>query len=227
MISLAVSFAAGAIFGIALAAPPGPMNAIIAEESVFRGWLAGFRAGLGAMTADLLFMFLSLVGVVAIVDQVPALRTAMIFIGGLLMCYFAYEAFTEARGSFTDAAELDDDSRGFRRAFVLALTNPYQVIFWLTIGIGLLQDGQLDLAAHAPILGELTGTGSIIVQTGSPALLIGFFGGILIWVTAYPAVVVAAGDRIDAAAPLIAVLSGLVLAGFGIGFLFDAITTIL
>ena len=56
---------AGAVFGLALAAPPGPMNAVIAEESVLRGWLAGFTAGLGAMTADFVFLLLSLAGVVA------------------------------------------------------------------------------------------------------------------------------------------------------------------
>ncbi|MFC6730652.1 LysE family translocator, partial [Natronoarchaeum mannanilyticum] len=47
MPSLALSAAVGAVFGLVLAAPPGPMNAIIAEESVLRGWPAGFRAGLG------------------------------------------------------------------------------------------------------------------------------------------------------------------------------------
>ncbi|PSQ07608.1 lysine transporter LysE, partial [Halobacteriales archaeon QS_6_71_20] len=63
--AVAVSLAAGVVFGLALAAPPGPMNAVIAEESVLRGWRAGFRAGLGAATADAVFLVLSLVGVVA------------------------------------------------------------------------------------------------------------------------------------------------------------------
>jgi threonine/homoserine/homoserine lactone efflux protein len=45
MTGLIVTLGAGVIFGIALTAPPGPMNAIIAEESVARGWLAGFKAG--------------------------------------------------------------------------------------------------------------------------------------------------------------------------------------
>jgi NhaP-type Na+/H+ or K+/H+ antiporter len=40
------------------------MNAIIAEESVLRGWTAGFRAGLGAATADGVFFVLAALGVV-------------------------------------------------------------------------------------------------------------------------------------------------------------------
>jgi len=57
-----ISFLAGMVFGLALAAPPGPMNAIIAEESVVRGWSAGFKAGLGAMLADVVFFLLALAG---------------------------------------------------------------------------------------------------------------------------------------------------------------------
>ncbi len=223
MSSAIVSAFAGVLFGLALAAPPGPMNALIAEESVLRGWGAGFRAGLGAMTADLVFCVLALVGVVAIVDRVPALQTAMVAIGGVLMCYFAYEAVQEARGTFVDK-EMASATAGFTKTFVLALTNPYQVIFWLTIGVGMLERGTLDVLAAVPRLGL---EGLFVVQTGSPALLIGFFGGIVIWITAYPAGLVALGDRIDAAAPLIASLSGVVLAGFGVGFLLDAITTVL
>ncbi|PSP69323.1 lysine transporter LysE, partial [Halobacteriales archaeon QH_6_68_27] len=80
---------AGAVFGLALAAPPGPMNAVIAEESVLRGWLAGFPAGLGAMTADFVFFVLSLAGVVAFLDSAPTVRAVMIAAGGVLMLYFA------------------------------------------------------------------------------------------------------------------------------------------
>ena len=39
--NLLVTLGAGVVFGLALAAPPGPMNAVIAEESVLRGWFAG------------------------------------------------------------------------------------------------------------------------------------------------------------------------------------------
>ena len=58
------TLAVGAVFGLALAAPPGPMNAVIAEESVVRGWFAGVRAGLGAAIADVLFFALAYLGLV-------------------------------------------------------------------------------------------------------------------------------------------------------------------
>lgn len=225
MWELTVSLLAGVLFGLALAAPPGPMNALIAEESVLRGWFAGFRAGFGAMLADVLFVTLTFIGVVTVVEQFPQLRTAMIGIGGIIMCYFAYQAFSEARGSLT-GGDVSDESHGFSKAFVLSLTNPYQILFWLTIGIGLLRPGELDIFAQLPAVGHSL-EGLFIVQTGSPALLVGVFVGIFAWIVVYPAILVAIGERIDTATPIVAGLSGVILAGFGIGFLLDATVTLL
>ncbi|MFC4544335.1 LysE family translocator [Halosolutus amylolyticus] len=218
MTSAIVTALAGIVFGVALAAPPGPMNAIIAEESVVRGWTAGFWAGLGAMVADVVFFALALAGIVAIIDQYPAVRPVLYFAGGLLMCYFAVGAIEEARSaaSFTDGGR--GESKGFRKTFVLALTNPYQIGFWLTVGVGLLQSGSLDVFSHVPGAGTVL-EGALVVQTGSPALLLGFFGGIALWIVAYPAALVAAGRRVDAFAPIVAALSAVVLAGFGLLFL--------
>jgi threonine/homoserine/homoserine lactone efflux protein len=238
-VTLATSLLAGVAFGLALAAPPGPMNAVIAEESVLRGRLAGFRAGLGAMSADAVFLVLTALGVAAVVGRSPTLRTVMIAAGGLLMLYFAAGAARDALatgGSFaehapagTDGAPTTDgaggpsaaDSRGFRKAFVLALTNPYQVLFWLTVGVKLLDPGRLDLLSHTPYVGDAL-AGALVVTTGSPALVAGLFGGILVWIVGFPAALVAAGRRVDAFAPVVAGLSALVLAGSGALFLADA-----
>ena len=212
---------AGAVFGLALAAPPGPMNAIIAEESVVRGWLAGFRAGLGAMSADAAFLVLAFFGVVAFVESLPLLRAAMVGVGGLLMLYFAYGAATDAEATFRGDGngEAAGESKGFHKAFVLALTNPYQILFWLTVGVGLLEPGTIDVLAEA--VGE-SFEGLLVVETGSPALVAGMFGGIVLWITGFPAALVAAERRVARLAPVVAYLSAAVLGGFGVFFLYDA-----
>jgi threonine/homoserine/homoserine lactone efflux protein len=266
---------AGAVFGLALAAPPGPMNAVIAEESVLRGRIAGFTAGLGAMTADFVFFLLSLGGAVAFLDDAPTVRAVMILVGGLLMLYFAYGAVHDLRETFVsesdgdepdetvsggtgrgnpgaDGADTDDGlatafggstggtaadgqasesgtapgTRGFRKAFLLALTNPYQILFWLTVGVGLLRPGTVDVLAVLPVVGtDLAGV--LVVTTGSPALLVGLFCGIVVWIVGFPAALVRVGRRVDAFAPAVAGLSAVVLAGFGVTFLWTAATTLL
>ncbi len=223
MLTTVTTLLVGAVFGIALAAPPGPMNAIIAEESVLRGWTAGFRAGLGAMLADIVFFIGALAGVVAIIDRYPVLRPALYLVGGVLMLYFAVGAFQEARSSSGFIDETKGASRGFQKTFALSLTNPYQIGFWLTVGVGLLQSGTLDVFAHVPGVGAAL-EGSLVVQTGSAALLIGFFAGIAVWILSYPAALVSVGRRIDAFAPIVSLLSGVVLAGFGVVFLVMALS---
>src|SRR2546422_7021558 len=52
---------AGAGIGLSLAAPPGPVNAIIASQTVTRSWRAGFLVGVGATTADTIFLRVSVV----------------------------------------------------------------------------------------------------------------------------------------------------------------------
>ena len=220
------TFGAGMIFGLALAAPPGPMNAIIAEESVLRGWWAGFRAGLGAMTADFCFFVLSLAGVVTLLNRQPTLRAAMIGVGGVVMLYFAYGAVHGVRESLSPETKTADGGNGFRKAFVLALTNPYQILFWLTVGVGLLRPGTHDLLAETPYVGQQL-AGTLVVQTGSAALLVGLFAGIVVWIVGFPATLVAARRRVDALAPLVAAGSALVLAGFGVAFLWDASSALL
>ena len=219
MFSLLATAVVGAIFGLALAAPPGPMNAIIAEESVLRGWRPGVSAGLGAMTADVLFCLLALVGVITVLDTWPAIEPALYLVGGGLMCYFAVGAIRGARDAFArDGVTATDAATGFRKTFALSVTNPYQIGFWVTVGVGLLQPGSLDVFAHVPGLDGVL-AGSLVVQTGSVALLTGFFGGIGIWILAYPAALVALGNRVERLAPIVAALSAVVLAGFGALFL--------
>jgi threonine/homoserine/homoserine lactone efflux protein len=212
------------VFGLALAAPPGPMNAVIAEESVVRGWLSGFVAGLGAMSADALFCVATLLGVVGFLEGAPRVQGVVVGVGGVVMLYFAYDAATEASATFAGEGA-DPEGKGFRKAFVLALTNPYQILFWVTAGVGLLRAGEMDLLVHTPYVGERL-AGVLVVATGGPALLAGFFGGIAVWITGFPAALVAADRRVEEFSGAVAVASAAVLAGFGLLFLYDAATTL-
>ena len=208
---------AGAAFGLALAAPPGPMNAIIAEESVRGGWKAGFVTGLGAMSADILFFGLALAGVVTFVREFSALQDALFLVGGVLMLYFAYGAIRGARTDFR--GDSVPKRRGFTKAFALSVSNPYQILFWLTAGVGLLTPGTVDVLSY--VSGSLAGI--LVVETGSPALVAGLFVGVAGWIVGFPAALTAARSRTEAFAPAVAYGSAVVLAGFGLYFIADVL----
>jgi hypothetical protein len=49
----------------------------------------------------------------------------------------------------------------------------------------------------------------------------------LLWIAVFPAALVVAGRRIEAAVPVVAGISALVLAGFGVLFLWDGLFGVL
>ncbi|MFC7045154.1 LysE family translocator [Halobacteriaceae archaeon GCM10025711] len=208
MLAGALAVVVGAVLGLSLAAPPGPMNAVIAEESVIRGWRSGFTAGLGAMSADAIFFVLAYLGVVAVLQRLPTLQSTMVGFGGLLMLYFAYGTVQDASATFRADG---DAGKGFRKAFVLALTNPFQILWWLTAGVGMLEATTVEVF------------GRTLTTTGGPLTVAGFFGGIVVWIVGFPAALVLAGERLDSFATGVAYVSALVLALFGVLFLYRAV----
>jgi threonine/homoserine/homoserine lactone efflux protein len=203
-VDTAASLLAGGALAFSLVAPPGPMNALIADETAARGWFAGFRSGLGAFAADTLFCALALSGAAAVARS-PEIRSVIALAGGLFMFYLAYEAVRDAR------TETVEGSRGFTKALVLGLTNPYQIGWWLTAGVALVQPSTLDVAG-----------GSIVV--GGVTVLVGFFAGILVWITAFPALLARAGERLEGFERAVGYVSAAVLAVFGVAFVYYATT---
>jgi len=198
-----VSVAVGVALGLSLAAPPGPMNAVIAEETVVHGWSAGVRTGMGALVSDAVFCALAFAGALAVGDS-PTVRGGMAIVGGFLLLYFAVEA---VRGADEPAQE----PYGFKKALAVGLTNPYQIGWWLTAGVALVHPSTVE------VLG-------VEVVAGGLSILVGFFGGIGLWVLWFPALLVGAGGHIDGFERGVAYVSALVLVGFGVGFFYYSAT---
>jgi len=184
------------------------MNAVIAEETVFRGWKAGFRAGLGAFVADAIFCVLAFSGA-ATLARSPNVRAAMAFAGGVLMLYLAYLAVRDARSTTPVVKE----SRGFLKALVLGLTNPYQIGWWLTAGVALVHPAPVEFLGRTFLAGGVE-------------VLVGFFGGILLWITVFPASLVRAGIRSGSFERWVGYAGAVVLVVFGVVFVYYALTLV-
>jgi threonine/homoserine/homoserine lactone efflux protein len=199
-----LSLFVGGALAFSLVAPPGPMNALIADETVTRGWTAGARAGLGAFVADAVFCALAFSGA-ATFARSPNVRAAAALIGGFFMFYLAYAA---VRDVHTDATV---ESRGFLKALFLGLTNPYQIGWWLTAGVSIVRPSSVDVAG-------------LTVVVGGATVLVGFFAGIVVWITAFPALLVRAGDRVEGFEKVVGYISAGVLVIFGVVFVYYATT---
>ena len=163
MTGAAEAFLFGAVLGFSLAVPPGPMNAWIAVVAS-RSYRAGVITGLGAMTAD------AVLGVaVYLLDRSVDLHPAVRFVyllGAGVMGFLGARLLAPAG---PDGASPSDD-RTFVRALLIGLSNPFQVVWWLTAGVA-------------------------FAYLGGVILLVGLFAAIVVWIVSFPWAVRAGARR--------------------------------
>jgi len=160
----------GVVLGLSLAAPPGPVNAMIASDAVTRSWRSGFLVGAGALTADATFLLISVLAHSAI-EGVRTLFPVIALIGAAVMAYFAWNA-ARAWHRVPDPAVSTPEARAtsYITGLTINLTSPYPILWWLTAGLALID------------------------QLGA-VVLMGFFAGVLLWITLFPLALRAAQRR--------------------------------
>ena len=191
---LDLPFVAGAALAWSLAAPPGPVNALIAHASARRGFWAGWVYGLGAIAGDVTMLALTAFGVLRVVDALPWLRVLFAFVGAGLMGWFAIGAWRTARRVGPKLGSDDDDvalsaPREFAKAYAIVVTSPYNWGWWLTAGSSMME-----------LLGWVT--------------VGGFVFGLLTWTIVWAALATAGGARLKRLAEFVAYGAAVVLALF-------------
>lgn len=154
----------GIVLGLSLAAPPGPVNAIIAAKSLSK-WYKGFLVGLGAMTADIIFMAITvLIG--AIIPRIVV--NVLSLFGSVFLMYLAYKIFRQKDNFAYDLNNADNKSKhlalseamNYLTGLLMGLTNPFQIFWWI-------------------------GVGMVLAKNFGIAILFGFLLGILIWILTF------------------------------------------
>ena len=177
----------GLLLGFSLTIPPGPMNALIASQSV-RSLGRGVVTGLGAMSAD------AILGAV-----VFALSATIAFgefyrpiygLGCLVMGFLGYRLLFPRHRT---AAPESGTVRTYTTALAIGLSNPFQILWWLTAGLA-------------------------FAYLGGLALFAGLFGAIAIWIVVFPLLLFHGTRRSPRLPRAVALVSGLLLAVFAVYF---------
>lgn len=185
--SVPYELAFGLALGFSLTVPPGPMNALIASRSV-GSFRRGVITGCGAMTADL-FLGVAVYLLQSWVDLASVVRFVYV-LGCAVMAYFGYRILAPRSG--VPVAETGG-LRTYSAALAVGLSNPFQILWWLTAGLAFAYLGGLVLFA-------------------------GLFGAIAVWIVAFPYLMHAGVRRYPRFGRAVTWASGGVMVAFAIYF---------
>ncbi|MBD8071502.1 LysE family transporter [Bacillus sp. PS06] len=191
------------LLGLSLAAPIGPVNAAQIDRGIKNGFLHAWLVGVGAVVADGIYMLIVYFGVVQFIDT-PMIKTFLWLFGAFVLIYTGIESLFSA-GQIQSRKNRDQHEHPFRAflsGFLMSLTNPLTILFWLGI--------------FGSVLAK---TASIYEKSELILYSAAIFIGLLVW-DVVMATVASSFRKLLTTRLLILIsfLSGLSLIGFGIYF---------
>lgn len=152
-------FLTGAVLGLFIAAPVGPVGILCVQRTLARGIAAGFVFGLGTSLADALYCAVAAFGVSAVAGFLNDNQLFLNFAGGIVLLFLGWHTFG-AKPAETVNHQLAKGMFGsFLSAFVLTLLNPLMILPFAAVfaGTGLVVTEDAHLAALL-ICGVFTGS---------------------------------------------------------------------
>ena len=128
------SFIEGFILGLGAAIPLGPINILIMNNAI-RKYSNGVAIGVGAMSADAVYLILILVGIVGFLNNIIILNILGI-LGVLFLGYLSIIIYKNRNNEIKLHNEKTQSNifKKYLQGFFLTLLNPYTIAFWISIG---------------------------------------------------------------------------------------------
>ena len=126
---------AAALLGFALAASPGPVNALAFAHGLRDGASRALLLILGADTADILYATLVMLGAAPFVNR-PAVQIVLSIAGGLFLARLAVGNLRAAWRTATDVVRAGRETSRlavYREGLLVALLSPLTIVFWMSV----------------------------------------------------------------------------------------------
>lgn len=123
------------LLGLSLSVPIGAITVEMIKRGMKHGFIHSWLVGIGGMSADVLLMLLIYFGVASLLTS-PAAKLILWTVGFFVLLYLGYESIKEA---FKDAKVYvqknsnSKQSKAFISGFLIAISNPQNIIFWIGI----------------------------------------------------------------------------------------------
>jgi threonine/homoserine/homoserine lactone efflux protein len=205
---LSISILISYIFlGLTLAAPIGPVNSARLDKGIKNGFWHAWIVGAGSMIADGFFMLLVYLGMVQFLG-IPVVQIFLWLFGGFVLIYSGIESIVGVNAvSLTTTRKKDSLLRCFLTGFIMSITSPLSILFWLGIyGSVLAKTAQMN------------GTSQLLIYSCM------IFIGLTLW-DIFVAALTTGFRRFlnDTSLKAISIVSGISLIGFGVYFGYQGI----
>jgi threonine/homoserine/homoserine lactone efflux protein len=166
---------AGLGIGVLMAAPIGPVNVLVIQRAVSRGFWGGLAAGLGAVLGDGLLAAIGAFSVAAISDVMVTYSNLIQLVGGVLLIGFGLALLLSRPVLMTPVNErshLLEHTGIIPQTFILTVTNPGAILGMAAMigGLGSLMGG-LNTNLEALILVASVMGGSLLWWLGLSELI--------------------------------------------------------
>ena len=199
---------AGLGIGLLMAAPIGPVNVLVIQRVVAKGFWAGLAAGLGAVLGDGVLAAAGAFSIAAISDVILAYGDTIQLIGGVLLVAFGI-ALVARRPVMTtpphERSHILEHMGIIPQTFILTVTNPGAV---------------LGMAAMIGGLGSLIG--GLNTNLEALILVVSVMAGSLLWWLGLSELVAKFRHKLtDNRLKVVNRIAGLILLGFGFALIVE------
>ena len=147
-------------FGLAVAAPVGPMSLLCMRRTLTTGWRSGLATGAGIAVGDGIYAAVAAAGLAGVSRWVLAYERPLHLAAGLVLLWLGLKTFlarrVEAPADAPDQASLPGQFAG---SAILTLTNPPTIIMFAAIFTAIAPAGGFEpAAAGLTVAGVLAGS---------------------------------------------------------------------
>lgn len=188
----------GALAGLAISAPVGPVNVLCISRTITKGRMAGLVSGFGAAVADTIYGAIAGFSISFIISWLLEELFWLRLVGGALLIVIGIVYWFKKPKSLKESSGNAPAHSDFVTTFLLTLTNPTTVLSFLAVL------ATLGLGEHRPAKLSLF-------------LVLGIFGGALLWWTLLALISGHFRDRFnDRAIVWMNRIASFAIAGFGL-----------
>jgi threonine/homoserine/homoserine lactone efflux protein len=123
----------GALAGLAISAPVGPVNVLCVSRTITKGRVAGIVSGLGAAGADTIYGSVAGFGISLIIGWLIRELFWIRLVGGLLLISIGVIYYFKRPKSLGESTQRKSAGSDIATTFLLTLTNPTTILSFLAV----------------------------------------------------------------------------------------------